>query len=283
MDFIQAYLTGLRSTFQQQKLWLLLYALNFLFAMFLAFPLSSYLDDKLGNTLAIDKLKEGFDYTVFYDFMKDYGDIAGFILDQSLVGLGLYLILSIFLIGGILKIFIEKPKHSSLSAFWDGASSYFWRMLRLTVYFIIIHFLLLVLFFTIFSFLTAGGLERFRNESEIIQRGLVLTPIYLFFATVVFMIQDYAKINLVSTNSRYLFQPIWQSVRWISKNFTQSFLLYILNFLTFGILFAIYWQVEPNNALFLAFIISQLFILSRIGTKLLNLASATQLYQSRQE
>jgi len=65
MNFITAYTSGLRNIFGKGKLWLLLYALNFLFAILLAYPLSGSLGNKLGDTLAADKLFEKFDYIRF--------------------------------------------------------------------------------------------------------------------------------------------------------------------------------------------------------------------------
>lgn len=279
MKFVKAYLSGLKTTIGKSKLWLLLYALNFLFALALAFPLSGFLGDKLGPTLAADKFLEGFNFTIANDFMNQHGEVIGLVLNQSLVATILYLLLSVFLVGGILTIFKTKNEGFQFANFWSGCSIYFWRMLRLTVYFLIAQIILLALFFMLFSTLTAGGLERFQNESEIFQRGLILLPFYLFFATVFFMAHDYAKIQVVHTSNNWLFTPIKKAFSFILKNFKSTFLLYLLNLLTFGILFFLYLNLDFSNSIFLTFLIGQFFVISRIGTKLLNLASATDLYQ----
>ena len=281
MNFIKAYTSGLKNIFGKGKLWLLLYLLNFLFAIFLAYPLSGFLDDKLGDTLAADNLFEGFDFAIANDFISQYGDAVGVIMNQSIFGLALYLLLSVFLVGGILNILKQEKDKYSLTDFWSGGGKYFWRMLRLTIYFLLIQISLFVLFFMLFSMLTAGGLDRFHNEREIVQRGLMILPFYLLVATIFFMIQDYAKIHIVATDKNVIFQPILQAFRWVFKNFSQTFLLYILNLLTFGLLFLVYWKLDGGNAILAIFLIGQFFIIARIGTKLLNLASATELYQSR--
>lgn len=280
MKFIKAYISGLKATFSKPKMWLLLYVLNFLFAIVLAFPLSSFLGAKFGHTLAADKLLEGFNFTIANDFMNQHGEVIGFILNQSLVALALYLLLSVFLVGGILSIFKNKEASFQSVDFWAGCSTYFWRMLRLTIYFLIFQVIILFLFFTLFSTLTAGGLERFQNESEIAQRGLIILPFYLFFATIFFMVHDYAKVHVVNSSSNgLLFTPIRQAFSFVFKNFKSTFLLYLLNLLTFGFLFFLYLKLDAGNAIFLTFLIGQFFVITRIGTKMLNLASATDLYQ----
>ena len=281
MNFITAYTSGLKTIFSKGKLWLLLYALNFLFAILLAYPLSGFLGEKLGDTLAADQLFEGFDFAIANDFINQYGDAFGVIMNQSVFGMGLYLLLSVFLVGGILNVLKKEEQSYQLADFWTGGGKYFWRMLRLTIYFFIIQIVVLVAFFMLFSTLTAGGLERFHNEGEIIQRGLIILPFYLLIATIFFMIHDYAKIHVVATDKSLLFQPIRQAFQWVFRNFGQTFLLYLLNLLTFGILFFIYLQLNGGTVLLAIFLIGQFFVLARIGSKLLNLASATELYQSR--
>ncbi len=280
MNFIAAYTSGLKTIFGKGKLWLLLYALNFLFAILLAYPLSGFLGRKLGDTLAADKLFENFDYSIFNDFIIEYWDALGVIANQSIFGLLLYLLLSVFLVGGILNIFKEEGSGYGLANFWKGGGKYFWRMLRLTIYFLAMQIGILILFFILFSALTSGGLERLHNEGEIIERGLIVLSIYLFFATIFFMIHDYAKIHVVATDKKMVFRPILDAFKWVFRNFGQAFLLYLLNLLTFGILFFIYLKIDGGSAILAIFLIGQFFVLARIGTKLLNLASATKLYRS---
>jgi len=281
MNFIKAYTSGLKTIFGKGKLWLLLYALNFLFAIFLAYPLSGFLGNKLGDTLAADKLFENFDFSITNDFINQYGDAFGVIANQSVFGLGLYLLLSVFLVGGILNIFKEAEGSYGLSDFWKGGGKYFWRMLRLAIYFLAMQIGILILFFLLFSTLTAGGLDRFHNEGDIIRRGLIILPIYLLCSTIFFMIHDYAKIQVVATDKQIVFRPILEAFKWVFRNFGQAFLLYLVNLLTFAVLFFIYLKLDGGSAILAIFLIGQFFIVARIGTKLLNLASATKLYHSR--
>ena len=242
--------------------------------------MSGFLGEKLGDTLASNKILDSFDFTVFTDLTNEYWDGLNVILNQSIFGLLLYLLLSVFLVGGILNVFKHQTTTYQLGDFWTGGGKYFWRMFRLMIYFLLIQGLILILFFTLYSSLTAGGLDRFHNEGTIIRRAFYVLPFYLLVATIFFMVHDYTKIHVVATDKSLLFRPIMQAIRWVFKNFSQTFLLYLLNLLTFGIFFFIYWKLDGGNAILSIFLIGQFFLLARIGTKLLNLASATALYQN---
>jgi len=109
-------------------------------------------------------------------------------------------------------------------------------------------------------------------------------PIYLFFASIFFMIHDYSKIHVVHQDKGVLTFPMWQSFGLVFKNFFPAFFLYLLNLLTVIGLLAAYLFLNPStteteSTIALSFAIGQAFIFARIGTKLLNLGSANLLYQ----
>lgn len=282
MRFLNAYTKGLKLATSNVKVWLILYALNFLFAFLLAFPFFKYLDSKLAHTMAVDKLTNGFDFTIFNDFLNEYGDIFGFIINQSMVSVFLFLLLSVFTVGGILLLFMQllqkELQYTKIQTFFRGGSKYYWRLFRLSFYFFIIHLALFLIAFTIFNQLTADGLARFESEKPIWNIGYIVFGIYLFLATIFFMIHDYAKIHIVHVDRHLLVQPFWQSIQLVLKNFPQVFLLYLLNLATFALLYFLYWNIQ-TGAILLTFLIGQIFIFLRVGMKLLNLGSATALYQ----
>lgn len=284
MTIFTAYLEGLKTTFRNGKMWLLLYGLNFLFALMLAYPLSGFLSGKLSRTIAVDKLFAGFDFTVFNDILKEYGDGLSVFGNMSVFAAMLFLLFSIFVVGGILNVFVHHNTSTYLSNFWSGAGKYFWRIFRLTFFFLIIHGIVIFIFVNIYGALTAGGLENYDSEKHFWQVAYVLLPIYLLAATIVFMIQDYAKIHIVQSNATWITQPTLQAFRFVFKNFGRTLLLYMMNLLTFLFFFFIYWEINGPlgpESIGLAFFIGQLFIVFRIGMKLLNLGSAVAWVEGR--
>jgi len=280
MNTISTYIKGWGLSLRHWKMWGLLYILNFLFAVLLTFPVFQFLNGKLSNTLAIDRLKDQFDFTIFSDILGEHGDIIGILTNQSLFSSFLFLLLSIFLTGGILNVFRRRDTPFRFAGFWVGCSKFFWRILGLTVLFLIVQAIVISIFWYLFNGLTAGGLDRFSNEAAIYKRAYIVFPIYVVFATIFWMIQDYIKVVMVDKDLS-LFRAIGQGIRFTFRNFFSTFFLYLLNGLTFVALLYIYWQIPTGKAMLLGFLVGQLFLILRIGTKLLNLGSATILYDDK--
>ena len=114
------------------------------------------------------------------------------------------------------------------------------------------------IFVQIYGFFTAGGFDNYDSEKYLWQVAYIILPIYLFVATLFFMVQDYAKVHIVASNQKWITQPILQAFRFVFKNFGKTLLLYLLNLLTFLVFFFIYWKINGPlgpNSIGLAFII----------------------------
>jgi len=277
MTVLTIYIKGWGVAFNHLKLWGFLYVINFLFALLVSFPIFRFLDAKLSHSMALDKLYERFDFTVANDIINEYGDVVSFLMNQGIVTSFFFLLVSIFIVGGILYVFRHRNTPFRFADFWIGGAKFYWRILGLTFLFLIIQGLVLFLFFSLFTFLTAGGLDRFHSEAAIYQRAMIVFPFYLFFATIFWMIQDYTKVIMVDKDLS-LFSSLGQGIRFVIKNFMSTFLLYFLNLLTFAFIFYLYWRSPASSLVGLALLIGQFFLLFRIGMKLLNLGTATLWY-----
>ncbi len=287
MNFFIAYFRGIWLALRKIKMWILLYFINFIFAILAAIPLSNLIKEKVGWSLAPERMLQGFDYTIYQDFMNKYGDAVSIVMGQSRLIFILYFFLSIFLVGGILTVFKVHEERFSFQDFWSGCTFYFWRMFRLTIYFLLIQ----VVIFGVFSTLIyygkfQNGIDGVSSEAEWINAIKFMLPIYLIVASLFFLIQDYAKIHVVHKNPNWLFFSFWRSFSIVFNNFLKTYPLYLLNMITFAIIFSAFWYFRFSNdmnnptAIALTFVIGQAFIFARIGTKLLNLGSATLMYQS---
>lgn len=285
MAIIKPYRSGWKKVWKNKKMWVLLYLLNVVFALLSAVPFLGFLSESVGHTLANSKMLDGFDYTFISDLMREYGSGLSVILNLSKGIILLFFLFSIFWMGGILSILKNEENDYSFRKFWQGSAVYFWKLIRLTFYFTF--FQIVILGFFAFLFLQQG-VSPFEVESEvsIIKSIMILLPIYLLFATIFFMIQDYAKIHIVHDETKFIFQPIKNAFRFVFKNFRKCFGLYLLNLLTFAVFFSIYWILSNSfnsnstPTITLLFLIGQTFIFSRIAVKLLNLGSAMELFQT---
>ncbi len=288
MKVIRSYIKGWTSLFQYKRMWLIMYGTNFLLALFAAIPVSGFLGRSVGYSMSLGRSHEGFDYTFIGEMYRRFKHQIDAILDQTVLTMLVFFIVSIFLVGGVLHIYKKEIERFSLKTFWRGCSKYFWRFFRLTVYFLAIHGLILFVFFVLFSANT-GGLSPFlmESEKELMDTFMWLAPFYVLVFTFVSMIQDYAKIHIVHENPALLFKPIWESIKLVFKNIGKFALLYLLNIITFLAIFGIYWLISDQfdektiSSIMLLFIVGQLFMIARVGVKLLNLSSATHLYKIR--
>lgn len=283
MKPLTAYIMGWKASLQHKRMWLALYGFNLLLAFLAAFPLSGFLSKTVGQSLAFTRSLEGFDYTFLRDFLREYGQGFGQIVNHAIGYVALYLLLSILLMGGILHVFRQWGEPFRRAAFWQGCTRYFWRMLRLAVYFLLLQGLVLALFGFIFYKAGIGSsLSELETEVPVIQAANFILPLYLLAAILVFMLHDYAKIHVVHADQRWLFRPIWQAVKLVFRNFGKVVLLYLLNVASFLLLSVLYWRLSgflKGGAYFGLFLLGQFFVIGRIGLKLVNLGSATWLYR----
>ncbi|MFK7935202.1 MAG: hypothetical protein AB8G22_16945 [Saprospiraceae bacterium] len=281
---ITAFKTGFQRLTRNAHLLGWLYAINIGFALVVALPLQSLLENKVGQSLGIQRLIPNFDYTIIRDFMREYGSELAVIFQEAQVVLLLYFVLSIFLAGGIL----EKVRFSPTRTFLQGSGQHFWRMLRLTIYFMLIYVVLIIVLGSIFQFIFITNFANFTNERPVVHGAGVFVGIFFILAVLVSMVQDYAKIQLVQHPEQSVFKSFWQTWGITFKNLTQTLPLYLINALLLLMVFGLYWwlsgylhPINTSGKIILTFLLSQVFLIARIGIKLLNLASATVLYEKQ--
>ncbi len=282
MKITNAFKYGFKLTSLNIKLWSLLYLVNLLFAGLVVVPLLFYLGDKLAFTKATDRLIGGFDFTLVNDFLNQYPEFLRLFGTQTVVVGILFILLYVFLTGGILTrlINIETDLHR-LGNFWTGCGKYFWRLLRLSSYFILIHLAIAGLFLSIFNWSVEGGLDYFTSEAAIFFRAKICFFFYGFFALFFFMVHDYAKVLVVKNNRRLVFQDFWGAFKFVIKNVKTTFGLYLLLFGLFTLTSVFYGIADsfihrmgiPSLVLFL---IGQVYVLLQIGFKLMNLGSVVK-------
>lgn len=280
MNPITAYIKGLNATFQSIRIWLWLYFVNVFVALLVAMPLYYLLEDKLSYSLEASKLLEGFNYTVVQDFRNEYGDVVAALLGQSQFFILLFVLLYVFLTGGILTVFKTLPDALNPTEFGKGCKKFFSRFLRLMIYFLILQVGLGAIFVGIFV-----GTVDTSCDKCIMHTILMLAPLFVILSSILMMVHDYAKIEVVQSDEKLLFQPIKNAFRFTFRHFFKTLSLYWLNILTFVVTFGLYWLAKTNlpadtgSGIVMVFILGQIFLLLRIGLKLLNLSSATVMYQ----
>jgi len=282
----KALIQGFRSTWQYLRIVGLLYVLVFLVAALVAYPFQQLLQSTVGHSLMVGDLLKGFDYTFLNDFKNAYGEGFLPIINQSIVAIGVFLLLFIFLTGGLVATLLHRPAPYDKGLFWGQSAHFFWRIFRLSLYFILLQGGLLAAYLSIFYQSTSGlSLFEMHCETTISYSFLILTPIYLLIVAFFFLWQDISKIILVQTDKTWIFQSLWASIKLLRKHFFQLLGLYLINALLWlGLILLNVWlstsiSFEATSAIFYSFLLSQLFVLARLGLKIVNLGSLTAYYQ----
>ena len=282
MNIFKTFKKGLSQFWQYRQMWLLLYLLTLVMAVFIAMPIKTYLESKAGHSLIVGDLIKGFDYTFLNDFMTNYGDGFSAIQQQSVLVIGLFLLLMVFFVGGILSIYKEKPTKWDKAIFWSNSAHYFWKMLRLTIYFFFIHSLVLGLFFFIYYLLINGfSLE---DDTIIFTAWKWVLPFYMLVSAFFFMWHDYTKAIIVRSNERWLFKSIISAFQFSIKNFKSAYFLYLITlgllliFYSLNYIYSMSFEIDSTTQIYIGFIISQLFILARLAVKLINWSTVSLFY-----
>ncbi len=271
--------SGLKALFSNWEMWLLVYGVNVFFALFVALPFNSFFKSSLGNSLAVNESLNRFDYTFISDFLNEYGLGFSQVLNQSYFVLALFLLLSVFLMGGIIDSLLGKRAEFSFKAFWTACHHHFWRLLRLTIYYFLFHIGLLLIFVQIFSI---GGLSPFELETDadVISRVQWVGGFYLFFVALIMMFQDYAKVKVVQTDERWITNSALAGIGFTFRHFFACMFLFIIQVLFFVFMTFVYITIRKQffmsseGTILLALFLGQIYLFGRMGVKLLRLSIA---------
>ncbi len=263
----------------------MLYGILFSVALIMAYTFHHYIDDRIGNSLMIGKMISGFNYTLYTDFMNHYGVGANILFNQNVFLILIYLVISVFLMGGILGTYRHHPEKYESELFWSKAGSFFGRMLRVTLFFGFIHALIFFIFWQVYFMVIQGGSPyNLENEGIIFSAPKFIIPIYILVASFFFMWHDYAKISLIHQEHKWVFRSILNSLKFVLKNIGKTWGLYLLNVILIGLLFLVNYfignlfEISNTATIFLSFLCTQIFVILRLGFRLINLSSANALF-----
>lgn len=274
MTAFSVYISGLKQSIKSWKIGGSLYLLNLIFALVIVLPISTYLQSTIGNSLLTEALAERFNYTVMHDFLANYQLSISSITELSYIVILLYFVFSIFTAGGIVNTFFIADKAKELQNFWSGCTYFFWKMLRITLYFLLIHGLVLALFLFVFWTYTNGlSPDKLDSEMPIVNALKVLSPVYVFCAVLVSMWQNYVKIKAVELDDKWLFSAFKAGTSFVRQNFWKVCLVYFLNLLTLFVFYAFYRFGAVFSSLTASLIFGQIWIIGRIGLGLWNVGS----------
>ena len=275
---MNSFWDGLRLVAKYPKHWFMFYAINFLFAIVIAYPARALVGNYFGHSLQADYFLNQFNYMAVVNFLKDNASGLSVLLAVFLVLALFYLLIQYFLAGGIYSIYIQEDPPTDLPGFFQLCTEFFGRFLRILLLGLLFLLTVVFIYFLLNGFLGLLKKHIFNEIYSSLLRGSVLFAIVLlvlFFS----MLLDYTKTFLVLDKHKSVLAAFAKSVGFVAQHFGSTILLYFLLVLTGVFLIAVYLVVSRyfngQSWLYIGilFALQQIFIFFRVGLRLQFFAS----------
>ena len=282
MNILKAYTTGFRASIKLPRPVFLIYLINFILAIMVAMPLFNVMDEYMGNRLIANQLLKSFNATVFVDFIMEAGGIIQVFLSQIKWILIIYWVVSIFLAGGIIRT-LNQSKFS-MSSFFLGAGYNFFRYLGISLIMLILQIVVILIIYVPTLILLFSISDTVGSERTLYAIFLIAMFVHILIMLFLVMVSDYAKYYSALYDTGNIFKSVTGGFSYAFNNFIRTFVLYILLvILPFAIVIG-YFKIETSIsshialAVFLMFIVQQVFILLRIWFRIWIYSSTLKMF-----
>lgn len=285
MGIFKLLSNGIANTNRKYKIVVILWALNFLFALMVVFPIFSWLDANLSRSLMGDKMLQGFNMMWMGDTAYKLKDSMSFIGSYFMIPLFGYLLFHIFLNGGIVGRILDPGAKITARDFFRDCGAYFGRFFRLFLLSIPIY----AIFLGIGTGIIGGILDAITKNAAsrwplIIAGNIRFVFMFLFFS-IANMFLDYTKIRIVATGNRKVLKEALFTLKFLIGRFFKALGLYWmigLIFIVFTLVYLEIARVVPENSGFLVlimFLLHQVYMFGRSWLKVNFFASQAELYK----
>lgn len=283
MNILTSYASGLKNAFQHKKIIFVIYFINLIFALVVAIPFASKLSEFMGLSDALKPLATSFNFTAINDFMREEGGALTSIFSVGRWLIPFYLILQLFLNGGIINAFNTNNEGYSLSDFYKNGTLFFWRYLKLFLGFLIFHIVAILMVIIPLAIVFSKGIEEVESEITFWTAGYWGAGIYFMLFTLIILVSDYAKILLTKDNAKGVFKTIFIAWKGVLKNIVKMYSLFLINALVLALVYWCYWQLSDMlnpttiSITLLLLLIQQFVSIIRVYAKLTYYSSITVL------
>lgn len=273
MTIIHAFLNGVGTSCKKARMLGYLWAVNLIFALILITPFFILVNKEFGHSLAGGSLGR-LDIIWMADFQYKFQDLQPSFFLWTLVPLGFYILVSIFLNGGILGRIAAPEERTDLRSFFGDCGRFFWRFSRV---FLISIAAYLIVFGVVFKILAApldAWIKRAPSEWPSLIASNARFLIAILLLSIVQMFFDYVKVSLAVEDDKRTLRAVGGTLGFLGRKFFKAWALYLLVAVLFLVLTAAFGIVGNAFAggpatMAAAFIWSQIYVLFRLWTKVL--------------
>jgi len=227
MGVFKAIASGIGTTLRKPRLLIILYVVNAVFALTVAFPLLAIVQKELGHSLLGSNIRP-VDLMWLGEAVLKHQDGLAALLAGFVAAAFVYLALHVFLNGGIVGRLLDREGRATLAAFAGDCGHYFWRFVRLFLVALVFY----VLTIGVFMRLVSALFEPMSKSAPTEWLPLILSNLHFLIAllllSVVHMIVDYTRIAVVADEERKALKALRHVMTFLKKRFFRAWAIYLL-------------------------------------------------------
>ncbi len=227
MGVFKAIINGMGTTVRKPRLLVILYVVNLVFAVFVALPLLVLVQSELGASIWGSSVRP-VDLMWLGEAVLKYQESLPALLAAAVAGGVLYLVLHIFLNGGIVGRLLDREGPARLAAFAGDCGRYFWRFVRLFLMSLLFYVLTLGVFMQLVSALFRPLDENAATEWLPLILSNVHFLIALLLLSIVHMIIDYTRIAVVADEEKKVLRALRHALTFLRKRFFRAWAIYLV-------------------------------------------------------
>jgi hypothetical protein len=218
---------GFLTANRKARLAIYLWLANFLLSLVLVAPFYFLLQKDLARSLLGEKLFQGQEFLWIGDMVYKHQDILPLFLGWLAVPSLLFLLLHVFLNGGILGR-ISVGERVNLPAFLSDSARYFWRFFRVFLISIIGYVLVFGLLGRLLLALFKIWTESASTQWTTLVASFFRLFIFLLLFSIVKMFFDYIKVSLVVEESKKTVRATLANFEFLGRRFFRAWGLFLL-------------------------------------------------------
>ena len=261
---------GLNAALEQKRIVFLIYVIQLVIAIPIGLQVYQVINASIGDSLSMDIIQEGFNRTVFEDFLNVHGASITPLIGTFRYVIPVYLIVSIFLHAGIMGNIINDK--SKVSSFFSHGVKYFLSFLIINLSFFLTVIIWSCMVWIPFVIWMGNPVEDLASEKSLVIGGGITAFIFLLGVLMLWLWAYDVKFHCIKTKAKIRNCLIdgWSSIRSSGVRQWLTCCIYLLiHGLTIVIYFLITDGIGPTSLglIFLVILLQQAFSLFRIGLR----------------
>lgn len=285
MGVFRVLANGVGTTVRRPRLLIILYAVNLIFALVVALPFLAIVQAELGRSLQGISIRPVDLMWLGEAVLKHQDSLAAIAAGSVAAGLA-YLILHIFLLGGLVGRVLDREGPAGPGAFAGDGGRYFGRFFRVFLVSGVFLILTLGLVLRLVSALFAPLQDAAVSEWVPLILSNLHFLIALLLLSIVRMIVDYTRIAVVADQERRVLKALRHALTFLKARFFRAWAVYLLivaSTLAGSIVFYIVLGrlASPTLAMVVAgFIWMQAYVVFRVWIQTWFVAAQADFYRS---